>query len=108
MKRKRVSKVSDLLVSGILEHFSEIFRVSLCVLLIVHNDFALAPWENRLKNALGVPHRRAGKARRRRQYSSTARGAAPTSAAVRNAWHTQGAARSTDKEAFGTTVCNRS
>src|SRR5260364_311703 len=35
-----------------LEHFSVIFPVSLRARRIVHTVFALAPWANRLKNAL--------------------------------------------------------
>src|SRR5260363_148676 len=37
---------------------------------IVHTVFALAPRANRLKDARGVSHSRAGKARRRRQDNS--------------------------------------
>src|SRR5260364_1421 len=40
-----------------IEHFSVIFPVSLRARRIVHTVFALAPWVNRLKNALvsGLP-----------------------------------------------------
>src|SRR5260364_81033 len=36
----------------VLEHFSVIFPMSLRACRIVHTVFALAPWVNRLKNAL--------------------------------------------------------
>src|SRR5260364_483048 len=39
-----------------LEHFSVIFPVSLRSRRLMHTVFALAPWANRLKNALGNDH----------------------------------------------------